>query len=87
MSDESLSELSVPQARRGGFRFPSAVTTLVIVTVLVWVAALFIPPGQYATDADGSPIPGTYERIDSPSPSASGSSSWCLRRSTASMGC
>ncbi len=66
MSDESLSELSVPQARRGGFRFPSAVTTLVIVTVLVWVAALFIPPGQYATDADGSPIPGTYERIDSP---------------------
>ena len=26
-------------------QFPGAVTTLAIVTVLVWVAALFIPPG------------------------------------------
>jgi uncharacterized ion transporter superfamily protein YfcC len=37
-----------------------------MVSVLVWVAVLFIPSGRYATDADGSPIPGTYERIDSP---------------------
>lgn len=66
MADDSLSDLSVPPERKGGFRFPSAVTTLAIVTVLVWVAALFIPPGRYAVDADGSPIPGTYERIDSP---------------------
>jgi uncharacterized ion transporter superfamily protein YfcC len=50
----------------GRSRFPSAVTTLAIVTVLVWIAALFIPPGHYATDADGSPIPGTYQRIESP---------------------
>ncbi|RPH97702.1 MAG: YfcC family protein [Lysobacterales bacterium] len=50
----------------GRSRFPSAVTTLAIVTVLVWFAALFIPPGHYATDADGSPIPGTYQRIESP---------------------
>jgi uncharacterized ion transporter superfamily protein YfcC len=42
------------------------VTTLAIVTVLVWFAALFVPAGQYATDADGSPIPGTYQRIESP---------------------
>lgn len=48
------------------FEFPSAVTTLALVSVLVWIAALFIPPGRYATDADGSPIPGTYERIASP---------------------
>ena len=34
--------------------------------MLVWLAALFIPPGQYAMDADGSPIPGTYHRIESP---------------------
>ena len=38
----------------------SAVTTLAIVTVLVWVAALFIPAGRYELDADGSPIPGTF---------------------------
>ncbi len=34
--------------------------------VLVWIAALFIPPGRYLTDADGSPIPGTYEQTASP---------------------
>ncbi len=54
------------QSGKGRFAFPSAVTTLAIVTVLVWLAALFIPAGQYTTDADGSPIPGTYQRIESP---------------------
>ena len=49
-----------------GFKFPGAVTTLAIVTVLVWVAALFIPAGQYQTGADGSPIPGTYQQVASP---------------------
>ena len=47
---------------RSNSRFPGAVATLAIVTVLVWVAALFIPPGVYLTDIDGSPIPGTYKR-------------------------
>lgn len=46
--------------------FPSAVTTLAIVTLAVWVAALLIPAGQYARDADGAPIPGTYEQVDAP---------------------
>jgi uncharacterized ion transporter superfamily protein YfcC len=54
------------QSGSGRFGFPSAVTTLAIVTLLVWFAALFIPAGQYTTDADGSPIPGTYQRIESP---------------------
>ena len=49
-----------------GFKMPGAVTTLAIVTVLVWGAALFIPAGRYQTDADGSPIPGTFERVPSP---------------------
>ena len=48
-----------PQPAKGRFGFPSAVTTLAIVTVLVWLAALFVPAGRYDTDADGSPIPGT----------------------------
>jgi len=48
------------------FQFPGAVTTLALVTVLVWAAAIFIPAGRYQTDVDGSPIPGTYEQIDSP---------------------
>jgi uncharacterized ion transporter superfamily protein YfcC len=48
------------------FSFPGAVATLAIVTVLVWLAALFIPPGEFLTDVDGTPIPGTYTRIESP---------------------
>lgn len=48
------------------FQFPTAVTTLVIVTVLVWVAALFLPAGKYATAPDGSPIPGTFQEVPSP---------------------
>lgn len=52
--------------RKKAFQFPTAVTTLALVTVLVWVAALFIPAGAYEHDADGAPIPGTYERITSP---------------------
>jgi uncharacterized ion transporter superfamily protein YfcC len=52
--------------RNRGFRFPGAVTTLAIVTVLVWVAALIIPAGRYQIDADGSPIPGTFQQVPSP---------------------
>jgi uncharacterized ion transporter superfamily protein YfcC len=51
---------------RSNSRFPGAVATLAIVTVLVWVAALFIPSGRYLTDLDGSPIPGTFEQVPSP---------------------
>jgi len=48
------------------FEFPSAVTTLAIVTFLVWFAALFIPAGKYTLDADGSPLPGSYQQVPSP---------------------
>jgi uncharacterized ion transporter superfamily protein YfcC len=51
---------------RSESRFPGAVTTLAIVTVLVWVAALFIPSGRYLTDSKGLPIPGTFEQVPSP---------------------
>ena len=54
------------KASKLGFQFPGAVTTLAIVVVLVWIAALFIPAGRYLTDADGSPIPGTYKQTESP---------------------
>lgn len=66
MSEHDVSAIEPSEPRQRKFAFPSAVTTLAIVSVLVWLAALFIPPGRYATDADGSPIPGTYERIESP---------------------
>ncbi len=62
-TDEKVGQ---PAKQRRSFAFPSAVTTLAIVTLLVWVAALFIPAGDYQVDQDGSPIPGTYEQIDAP---------------------
>ena len=66
MSEQTVSATAQSKPPKQKFEFPSAVTTLAIVTVLVWMGALFIPAGQYATDADGSPIPGTYRRIESP---------------------
>src|SRR6187551_3063716 len=54
-----------PRAKRR-LAFPSAVTTLALVTLLVWVAALFLPAGSYRLAPDGSPIPGTYHQIPSP---------------------
>ena len=39
---------------------------LVIVTLLVWIAALFIPSGAYQEAPDGTPIPGSYHRVPSP---------------------
>lgn len=46
--------------------FLSAYTVLAIVTVAVWLLAFVIPAGQYQRDADGSPIAGSYQQIDSP---------------------
>jgi len=46
--------------------FPSPLTILTLILVLVWVAAFFIPSGQFRLDDAGSPIAGSYERVDSP---------------------
>ncbi len=55
-----------PTPRKRGFTFPGAVTTLAIVTVVVWVAALLLPSGDYQRDEAGSPIPGTFQEVPSP---------------------
>lgn len=52
--------------KKKSFSFPSAATTLALVTVAVWLATLLIPAGAYQSDAEGSPIPGTYQQIPSP---------------------
>ncbi len=61
--------MSTPESQtpsEGSFKFPGAVTMLAIVTLLVWAAVFFIPAGEYRSDVDGSPIPGTFELIASP---------------------
>jgi uncharacterized ion transporter superfamily protein YfcC len=51
------------EERRG---FPTAVTVLALVMIVVWTLAIFITPGSYERDASGAPIPGTYQEVDSP---------------------
>ena len=48
-----------------GFRFPSAFTVLFAVTLGVWLLAFVVPTGRYSSDADGRPIPGSYEAVSS----------------------
>src|SRR3954452_18318591 len=54
------------------FKFPTAFTVLAIVLLLVWFASFFVPAGIYNTDADGSPVPGTYHELPSCSAVAAG---------------
>ena len=45
-------------------KFPTALTVLAIVLLLVWIASFFIPAGLYETDPKtGSPVPGTYHEL------------------------
>lgn len=67
MTTEEQAPPSPPAEKpRRSFQFPGAVTVLALVTILVWVAALFIPAGRYQVDADGAPIAGSYQTVDSP---------------------
>ena len=53
------------EPRKSRFTLPSAYTILFALIVLMAIATWIIPAGQYALDADGSPIPGTYEEVES----------------------
>ncbi|MEU4970631.1 YfcC family protein [Streptomyces smyrnaeus] len=59
---ESPETGSQPAEPRRGFTFPSALTVLALVTLLVWVLAFFVPSGRYERGADGAPRQGTYHR-------------------------
>jgi uncharacterized ion transporter superfamily protein YfcC len=54
-----------PEADQGGFRLPSAYTILFALIVITAIATWIIPAGKYALDSEGSPIPGTYQEVDS----------------------
>jgi len=49
--------------KKGGFKFPTALTVLFLILGLVWVAAFFIPSGVYERTPEGDPIPGSYTEI------------------------
>jgi uncharacterized ion transporter superfamily protein YfcC len=62
MSDEVVAA----EPEKKGFQFPSTMTVLILVTLLVWIAAFLIPSGTYEHDENGVPTPGSYREIDSP---------------------
>ena len=46
--------------------FPSPLVILTGLLVLVWLAAFLIPSGEYAHDAGGGPISGSFRFVQSP---------------------
>src|SRR5262245_52636841 len=56
-------EAQAQTSKRG---FPHPLSILLVVTVLVWVGTMFIPSGRYQLDADGRPIAGSFQQIESP---------------------
>ncbi|MFI6586916.1 YfcC family protein [Embleya sp. NPDC050493] len=58
-------EDEAPPPKRG-FRFPSALTVLAIVTIAVWALTFAIPAGQYQRGEDGKPVAGSYHHTKSP---------------------
>src|SRR4249920_168261 len=53
-----------PETGRSRFALPSAYTILFILIVAVALLTWIIPAGQYDTNADGEPIPGSYHTVD-----------------------
>jgi uncharacterized ion transporter superfamily protein YfcC len=54
-----------PESGRRRFSLPSAYTILFALIVVTALATWIIPAGRYALDPEGSPIPGTYQEVDS----------------------
>lgn len=54
------------ETKRKTSRFPSPLTILTCVLVLVWIGTLFLPAGQYELDSTGSPIARSYRQIEAP---------------------
>lgn len=57
---------SISGSEKNRRTFPAPLTILLFVLLLVWLAALLIPSGQYQLDASGSLIAGSFQIIPSP---------------------
>ncbi|HEY7270542.1 MAG TPA: YfcC family protein, partial [Dehalococcoidia bacterium] len=62
MSSASTGEVPGQKARR--FKFPTALTVLALVLLVVWLASFVIPSGAYDLDPETrAPLPGTYHEL------------------------
>ncbi|MFI1796492.1 YfcC family protein [Streptomyces sp. NPDC020379] len=55
-----------PRPGRRKFVFPSALTVLAAVTLVVWALTFVIPSGAYRRNGTGKPLQGTYHREAAP---------------------
>jgi uncharacterized ion transporter superfamily protein YfcC len=55
---------AVESPPRKGFALPSAYTILFVLIVIVAALTWIIPAGQYDTDENGQPVPGTYHQVE-----------------------
>src|SRR5918994_4791688 len=62
MSEEPFVETQ-PE-RKSRFALPSAYTILFALIVLAAIATWIVPAGTYQLDAEGSPVPGTYQEVE-----------------------
>jgi uncharacterized ion transporter superfamily protein YfcC len=60
-----MATAALPQKKARQFTFPTAFTILFILLILIALATWIIPAGAYQVDADGAPIPGTYQSLPS----------------------
>jgi uncharacterized ion transporter superfamily protein YfcC len=66
MSTETeTTEAAPPAEPESRFTLPSAYTILFALIVITAIATWIIPAGQYMLDDEGSPLPGTYEEVES----------------------
>ncbi len=55
-------DIAKPSKRK--FKFPTAFTILLLLTVVVAILTFVIPSGQYDYDGNGQPIPGSYHAVE-----------------------
>src|SRR6478752_10777444 len=64
MSAATPTAETAPAPKKRGFRLPSAYTILFILIVVVAALTWIVPAGRYQYNDDGTPIPGSYARVD-----------------------
>ena len=64
MAAATPSAEAAPAPKKRGFRLPSAYTILFILIVVVAALTWVIPAGRYQYNDDGTPIPGSYQRVE-----------------------
>jgi uncharacterized ion transporter superfamily protein YfcC len=64
-TDTETTEDAPPAEPESRFTLPSAYTILFALIVITAIATWIIPAGQYMLDDEGSPLPGTYEEVES----------------------